>query len=280
MNHPNELGAIDSVPKSGRANKNIIVFIIAILLGAAGVYLSKQFIEGKAEYYKDKYAAQKETTRSVVVVARPMKKGEIVTQNDLVLRDVPIAYAHKSAVTEDNYSLAIGQRLTYDIDQGMPLLWPHLEGGQAPTFSGKIVDGKRALTIHVDEISSFSGFLEPTDNIDLYFTRREGKEETTYPLMQNLHVMATGERTELDKSGASMRTYRTITVLVTPKDAQRIILAQNVGTITASLRHPKDEAPIEPDPMTVSDLLGIKKQKGPIKKTKKGPGIEFIVGGV
>jgi len=280
MNHPNQLGAINTVPGSRRGNKGIIVFISAIILGAAGVYLTKQFIESRVEYFKDKYASQKEKTRSVVVVARAMKKGEIITQNDLVLRDVPVAFAHRSAILEDNYTLALGQRLTYDIEQGMPLLWPHLEGGQAPTFSGKIIDGRRALTIPVDEISSISGFLEPTDNIDIYFTRKMGGEEATFPLMQNLHVMATGVKTELDKSGTATRTYRTITVLVTPEDAQRIILAQNVGSITASLRHPKDGVPIKADPLTVSDLLGTKKAKRPIKKAKKGPGIEFIVGGV
>lgn len=280
MNHPTDLGAID-VAHSGKRSgkKSIIVFIIAILLGAAGVYLSNQFIESKVEYFKDKYESQKEQTRSVVVVVRSMKKGEVVTQNDLGLRDVPVAFAHKSAITEENYNLAVGQELTFDIQQGMTLLWPHLKGGEAPTFSGKIDDGKRAITIPVDEVSSISGFLEPTDNIDLYFTQTIGKEKSIFPLIQNLHVMATGVKTTVDKTGGAMTTYRTITVSVTPEDAKKIFLAQNMGGITATLRHPDDEKGINTDPLTESDLLGKKKKIIKKKKSQK-PGIEFIIGGV
>ena len=279
MNHPDELGAIDTVRVDRHSNKkNIIVFIIAILLGAAGVYLSKQFIDGKVEFYKDQYAAQKEQTRSVVVVSRTKRKGEVITQNDLQLRDVPLAFAHKSAVLEQNYNLALGQRLTYDIEQGMPLLWPHLEGGRAPTFSGKIVDGKRAITIPVDEVSSISGFLEPSDNIDIYYSQEIGKEKAIIPLIQNLHVMATGVKTDVDKSGKAAKRYQTITVLVTPEDAKKIFLAREIGGITASLRHPEDLKDTDNSPLKESELLGIKKR--PKRKRKRVPGIEFIVGGV
>jgi pilus assembly protein CpaB len=280
MNHPTDLGAIDVAHSSKRSGKKgIVIFIIAIFLGAAGVYLSNQFIQSKVEYFKDKYESQKEQTRSVVVVVRSMKKGEIVTQNDLGLRDVPVAFAHKSAITEENYNLAIGQKLTFDIQQGMALLWPHLEGGEAPTFSGKIDGGKRAITIPVDEVSSISGFLEPTDNIDLYLTQTIGDEKSIFPLIQNLHVMATGVKTTVDKSSSAMTTYRTITVSVTPEDAKKIFLAQNIGGITATLRHPDDEEDIKTDPLTESDLLGKKKKIIKKKKATK-PGIEFIIGGV
>lgn len=279
MNHPTDIGAIDSVHSEKRGGKkNVIVFFVAILLGAAGVYFSKQFIESKVEFYKDQYAAQKEQTRSVVVVSRKLKKGDVITQNDLVLRDVPVAFAHKSAVLEQNYNLALGQRLTYDIDQGMPLLWPFLDGGQSPTFSGKIVDGKRAITIPVNEVSSISGFLEPSDNIDIYYTKTIGKEKAIIPLIQNLHVMATGVKTEIDKSGSIAKRYQTITVLVTPKDAKRIFLAQEVGGIMASLRHPEDAKHVDGSPLKESELLGLKKRRHLQKK--KEPKIEFIIGGV
>jgi pilus assembly protein CpaB len=279
MNDPGEIGVIDHAHATGSGNKkNIIVFVVALLMGGVGVYLSKAFIESKVEFYKEQYAAQKEETRSVVVVGRPKKKGEIITQADLVLRDVPVAFAHKSAVLEQNYNLALGQRLTYDIDQGMPLLWPHLEAGLTPTFSGKIVDGKRAITIPVDEVSSISGFLQPSDNIDLYYTDKMGKEKAIIPLIQNLHVMATGIKTDVDKTGKATKRYQTITVLVTPLDAKRIFLAREISGITASLRNPEDIKDADKKPLKESELLG--KKKIYKKRRKSGPGIEFIVGGV
>ena len=279
MNDPNEMGMVNAISDTDRGSKkNMLVFAVAIIMGAAGVYLSKEFIEGKVEFYKDQYAQQKEQTRSVVVVSRSKKKGEVITQDDLVLRDVPIAFAHKSAVLEQNYNVALGQRLTYDIEQGMPLLWPHLEGGLSPTFSGKIIDGKRAITIPVDEVSSISGFLEPSDNIDLYYTHKIGKEKAIIPLIQNLHVMATGVKTQVDKSGGAGKRYQTITVLVTPEDAKKIFLAREISGITASLRHPEDSKDADKSALRESELVGKKKQYK--KRKQRRPGIEFIIGGV
>ncbi len=264
----------DDKKRRFNVNKNFIMIGISLLLGGAGVFLSKQFIEDKIDFYRSEMQQTEEMT-SVVVVARDMVRGEIVTPDALVLRDVPVAYTHNSAVVESNHEIALGQRLSFDIAKGKSLLWAHLAGGISPTFSGKVPEGLRALTVPVDEINSISGFLQPKDSIDLMLTHKNGKEDAIVPLMQNLHVMATGIRTEVNKSGSGVKTYRTITVQVTPEDAKRIILARDTGKVTATLRNPGDAEPIGTKSLTVSQLLG----KKPRRRQQKKRGIEYIVGG-
>lgn len=270
--------------KSRKPKKNFIMMALALLLGGAGVLLSKTYIEKQIAYYKGQLE-QTETMVKVVVPSRKLHRGEIVSSNDLLLREIPEKYADTNSVTSANYDVAIGQRVDFDIDEGRPLLWAHLEGGLSPTFSGKVPTGLRAMTVRVDEINSISGFLQPKDRIDLLLTYGAGTTQQIFPLIQNLDVIATGVQTLVDKNGAGgKRSFTTITVQVSPEQAKKITLSQQVGKITAMLRNPDDESALSETPMSVSSLLNIQKPPAPKPKkrnkvVKKKPGIEYIIGG-
>ncbi len=246
------MATIEEQSRRGRkSSKTFVMLFLSLALGAGGVYLAKGFIENKVNYYKSQLEKTEEMVK-VVVPVRPMARGEVVTASDLALREMPARFAHDNGLTEANHGVALGQRLSFDVGKGKPLLWAHLEGGLTPTFSGKLEDGFRALTVPVNEVNSISGFLQPTDNIDLFLTYKD----TVFPVMQNLHVLATGIKTETDKTGRSTgKTYNTITVQVTTDEAKKIVLAQSVGKLTATLRNPKDEGPIPNHTLTVSELL-------------------------
>jgi len=84
-----------------------------------------------------------------------------------------------------------------------------------------VPEGARALTVRVDEINSISGFLQPGDRIDLLMTHGLGTDNSVFPLIQNLNVIATGLQTRVDKNsvGGGKRSFTTITVNVSPDDA-------------------------------------------------------------
>ncbi len=272
----------------GRPGKQILMFVLSLALGAGGVYYSRQYIEDQVSYYKGQLD-KTEPMVEVVVPNRAMVRGEVLLSSDLSVRQIPEKYADSNAVNGNNYEVAIGQRIDFDIDEGRPLLWAHLEGGLTPTFSGKVEDGLRAMTVRVDEINSISGFLQPKDKVDLFLSFGTGPGQQILPLIQRLNVIATGVQTLVDKSsGGSTRNFSTITVHVSPEDGQRITLAQQVGKLTAMLRNPDDESPVDESPMTVSQLLN--QEKPAVKTTPKAaskpravaqkkPGIEFIIGG-
>ncbi len=261
--------------RGGKGWKNLLLLGLSLLIGAGGVYLARNFIKEKVDYYRSQLDKHEAMVKMVVPV-RDMRRGETVRSVDLALREIPLSYAHKGAVGSDNYEIAVGQRLSFDIAAGRPLLWAHLEGGLSPTFSGAVTKGKRAITVPVDEINSISGFLAPGDNIDLYMTYRQA----VVPVIQSLHVLATGSRTVRDKTGRSTSTYQTITVEVAPKVAKKIMLARSVGEITAALRNPKDRRPSGLSAYTLADLLN-KPRQARKKKRRVVPKarIEYIIGG-
>jgi len=271
----------------GRAVKNAGVLVLSLGLGGAGMFYSKEYIEGRVNYYRSQLE-KTEKMATVIVPKRRLVRGQRVTAGDLATRQIPVKFFDSNSVRSTTLDTALGQRISFDVDEGRPLLWAHLEGGQAPTFSGKVPAGLRAVTIAVDEINSFSGFLQPKDRVDFLLTHGNGDDAKTFPLLQNLEVMATGIKTITDKTGqGSKRRFNTVTVKVSDQEAKKITLAKKVGKITAMLRNPDDESPLVNRAMTVRELLG----KPPVRKkvrvkkrvlVKTGPtkpAIEFIIGG-
>ena len=268
----------------GRPGKHILMFVLSLGLGAIGVYYSKHYIEQQVSYYKGQLD-KTEKMVEVVVPKRNMVRGEILLASDLSIREIPEKYADSNAVNGSNYDVAVGQRVDFDIDEGRPLLWAHLEGGLTPTFSGKVADGLRAMTVRVDEINSISGFLQPKDKVDLLMSYGSGQGQKIFPLIQRLDIIATGVQTLVDKSSSgSTRNFSTITVHVSPNDAQKITLAQQVGKLTAMLRNPDDESSLNDQPLSVAQLLNIEQKPPSVVKPRKTrsvkePAIEYIIGG-
>ncbi|MET0068871.1 MAG: Flp pilus assembly protein CpaB [Candidatus Thiodiazotropha sp.] len=263
--------------KNGVINKNVIMLVISLIVGIGGIYLTKDFIERKINYYRSQLE-KTEKMVTLVVPNRNIQRGSIVTLRDFVKRDIPAKYAHKNAVTQSTFNTAVGQKISFDITEGRPLLWAHLEGGVYPTFSGKLEPGTRALSFTVDKVNSISGFLQPNDKIDLLLDYND----QIVPIVQNLHVIATGDKTRIDKTGRqSADTYNIVTVVVTPEIAKKITLARTLGKITALLRSPHDEQSISNEPMTIARLFNKPKQIINVKRRiiTKEKGIEYIVGG-
>lgn len=266
--------------------KSILMFAVSLGIGAAGVYFTKSYIEDQIAFYRGQLDKTEPMTQ-LVVPARKLLRGETITKELLVTRPIPQQYADTNSVTGADFELALGQRVDFDVDEGRPLLWAHLEGGKTPTFSGKVPEGLRAMTVRVDEINSISGFLQPQDRVDLLMSHGTGVEQEIFPLIERLEIIATGVQTLVDKNGTSAtRSFSTITIQVSPDQAQRITLAQQVGKITAVLRNPGDESPLAGTPMNVSKLLGIEpepepieEKRPPVRRAPPAPTIEFIVGG-
>ena len=267
-----------------RSFKNILMFLVSLGIGAFGVFYSKQYIEDQINVYKAQLD-KTEPMAMVIVPQRKLIKGEIVTADVLVSRPIPETFVDSNGVSKTDFEIAVGQRVAFDVDKGRPLLWAHLEGGKTPTFSGQVPEGLRALTVRVDEINSISGFLQPNDRVDLLLRHGSGDDQEIFPLIERLDVIATGVQTVVDKnSNETQRSFSTITVQVTPNEAQKITLAQSIGQITAVLRNPDDESPLAGGTVNVNSVLGIAPEpvKPPPKRRRQvdtGPKIEFIVGG-
>lgn len=207
-----------------------------------------QFLSRQVEQIE---ARAKSETVPVVVAKHDLPKGSLLTSATVAVRNIPRDFSHSVAVSPEQFGQLEGQALAFPVKAGEMVIWGLIEGKKTPSFSARVENGRRALTVPVDEINSISGMLEPGDMIDLIVTVDHKSEKITMPLMQSIQVMATGQRSVDDPKSGERRSYSTVTLDTTPGQAQNIIVAREAGKLTALLRNPQDK---NTDPVSDADL--------------------------
>jgi len=247
------------LPRRPKFNKTWAVLGVSLVIGVLAALGARSFL---AQQMSEIEARSRGKTVNVVVAKQALKRGDALSGETVAVRAVPLDYAHSSAISPGDFDRVDGQRLAYDVGPGEMILWGLLETKRVPTFSARVETGRRAMTVPVDEISSISGMLEPGDVIDLIVTVDRDGRKLTFPLLQTVKVMATGQRSVDDPKGGAVRQYATVTLDTTPEEAQRVIVAREAGRITALLRNPQDGKATASVQGDIDALLGLKK-KGP-----------------
>ena len=124
-------------------------------------------------------------------------------------------------------------------------------GGSA--LAAVVPEGKRAITVRVDDVVGVAGFLLPGNRVDVLATRRQaggGRGTESRTLLENLKVLAVDQTTSPDKNEPVV--VRAVTLEAEPAQAEEIVGAQQEGKVQLTLRNPLDgtrrELPKEPEP--------------------------------
>jgi pilus assembly protein CpaB len=225
---------------------------------------------GARGYISDQIAIERERLQprqpmvTIVVAKQDLARGDVVSPQTVAVREIPRAYLAPGTVQPERFDGFSGSRLVSPLRAGEPLLQTALEGADVSTFAAKVPAGVRAFTVVVDEVNSLSGMLQPGDRIDLLLSARlpataaqPQPPEITRALLQDIKVLATGRQVRPGGEDKASRTYGAITVEVSPAQAQRLVVAQRSGKLTATLRNPLDRDPVAHAPLDVYALLGI-----------------------
>ena len=266
--------------------RSLLLFGVALAFGALAMFGARGYISERVEAEKERLAPKRAMV-PVVVARHDLERGALVAPENMAVRDVPADYLPGSAILPERFERHIGARLDAPMRSGEPLLASAIVGADAGSFSGRIRQGIRAMSVLVDEVNSVSGMLQPGDRIDLLFSVRPPSlpgqppaQEVTAALMQDVPVLATGRQVRAGADDAAgTRHFTAITVEVSPEQAQRLIVAQRTGKLTAMLRHPDDRQPLGQRALDLNALLGIPPAMTPpvIAPARQGP--EIIVGG-
>lgn len=274
-----------------------------ISLGLLSLAMGVMAAWGVKSQVQDFLAAERERLRpqvktvEIVVAKRNLKAGDAVSADTMALRQVPEAYAASQAVREESFKGYQGLRLTQALQAGEALLPVMVAGAEVASFSARIKPGIRAMTLQVDEVNSVSGMLQPGDRIDLLMSARlpaassapapgapAMPADRTVALMQDLLILATGRSVRPGGSEETpSRGFNAITVEVSPEQAQRLVVAQRAGKLTALLRNPGDRRESSSRALDVHELLGVPRDlpRAPaaaiVASTPEGT--EIIVGG-
>lgn len=223
-----------------KINKNILALVVAVVLALICALLLKVVIDRKISS-----SLQVETV-SYVVANGDLTSGSIIdpfdSQQFAVRSDIPADLAQSNAITPNDADAISGALLIANMKRGDILTWQMVDTDERRQLASKLLPGRRALTIPVDDQSSISSMLKPNDRIDLLLSYDKGGMVVAAPLLQNVRVIATGDNvsTNYMASGQSLDRYANITLDLSIDDVSRVTTALDLGRISAVLRNPDD----------------------------------------
>jgi pilus assembly protein CpaB len=143
------------------------------------------------------------------------------------------------------------------VEVNEPVLVTRITGpGQKGGLSALIDPGMRAVTVRVDDVKGVAGFITPGDRVDIVLTRNEEKGAATSSyadvLLQNVKVLGVDQLANANQEKAEVA--KAVTVEVTTEQAQKLVLAQGVGTLSLVLRKAGAEDPESTRRVTSLDL--------------------------
>jgi pilus assembly protein CpaB len=262
----------------------ISLILIALICGGASIYLTNKYISSTIDEEKE-IINEKYKPVEVVVASFNLNPGDVISPDTVSVRSVPSGFVHSSAIKRDDFSSVNGFVLSNSLNEGEVLLTSHISQHKGNGFSSLIPEGRRAITLDIDQLGSIDGMLLPGDLVDLYYLKKislkingKEKEDTkVFPFLESVEVLATGQRVSRLDSGESI-TFATVTVNVTSKDAAKILLAKREGEITYALRGPAQDKEFLSDVITESDIFSLPEVTKK-KVVSYKPRVEFIIGG-
>jgi len=232
---------------------------VAVLLGLIAVILVRSYL-GNAAQNAATQTAGPGATVSIVVAARPLARGAVLQADALKI----VSYPQDAAPAEAFHSIpdvlngdSGNQRVALrDMVANEPVLSGNISGaGGRLGLSGVVAPGMRAVSVRSGDVAGVGGFVLPGDRVDILLTRSEGNQGTvTQVLAENVRVLGVDQMDNVEANKPVVA--KVVTVEVTPEQAQTISLAQAVGSVTLTLRHVADSAPLVKKFMTISDLGG------------------------
>ena len=202
---------------------------------------------------KRQYAANSQPVK-MVAAAKPMEPGMLITADYLTQIDWPANSPLEGSIAQPGD--AIGRIVLYPIAAKEPVRESMLAApGATAGLTAKIPDGMRAVAVETNDVSNVSGFLFPGCHVDVLVTFRPegGRDSMTATVLQNIGVLSTGEKLQPDPS-AKPQNVRQVTLLLTPEQAEKLVLAANQGTVQLALRNGSDQAQEERRPLQLKDL--------------------------
>ena len=233
--------------------RSIVVVALALVFGGSAAVGVNSYMKGAP--------APRGDVVPVVVAAFDLPRGGSITSEAVKLKEYPrdLVPARSIAKLEDAVNRGIFVPLTKDE--------PVLESKLAPKGAGRglaalIPSGMRAYSVKVPDVAQgVAGFILPGNRVDVLLSMGDigGSNETgggsTTTLLQNVEILAVDQKMDAPADNkVDTKDLRSVTLLVTPQQANQLDLGQNKGVLHLALRNIEDDNNAQTRPATLFDL--------------------------
>lgn len=211
-------------------------------------------------------------TISIAVADRDLQAGARLELEDIRLLDWPagdLPSGYSSSAAD-----LLGRGLLSSVRRNEPLLASKLAspevGGGMPIL---IPEGKRAMSVRVDDVVGVAGWVLPGTRVDVVVTMDRASQQSepaTRVVLQNLEVLAAGSSIERDLNG-DPQTVQVVTLLVDSEEAEELALAHSNGRLQLALRNPLDLESVETRGIHASHIIAGRPAPRVVQSTSPAP---------
>ncbi|HEY6659811.1 MAG TPA: Flp pilus assembly protein CpaB [Pyrinomonadaceae bacterium] len=220
-------------------NKRLILALTgAVLCGLLGVMLVTRYLANLQAYQRD--------LNNVVVAKSEIPLGAKITVDQLALAPMPNGSAPEGVFRK--LDEVAGRVAVTPIGLREPITKLKLApAGVGAGLQAVIPEGYRALTVRVDEVVGVSGFVMPGSYVDVIAVivpvtpsvAAQGPISKT--VLQNIKVLASGANLDSPQDQRQPTDVKAVTLLVTPEQAEKLVLAANESKLQLVMRNYSDQ---------------------------------------
>jgi pilus assembly protein CpaB len=225
--------------------KKLVLLVVALLVAVGTAFAARSLLLGASSPQAD--ATQLvEKGPKVLVAQRALPVGTILTADSIGFQSWPKDMVQDAYFVEGEADMQklLGTVVRHPITAGQPLTQGELVApGDRGFLAAALGPGMRAITIQVSAKTGVAGFIFPGDHVDMVLTQSVKSDDgpplkASETILRNIRVLATDQSTDTDTVDGKtvVRQFRTVTLEVTPRIAEKISVAQTIGTLSLVLR--------------------------------------------
>ena len=227
-------------------DRKTLVLLLGALVIAIGTALMARSMFAGASAPQVEAATPVPQGPKVLVAQRALPTGTIITADAVGFQMWPEELVQDAYFLDGESDLTklLGTVVRHPVTAGEPVTQGSLVApGDRGFLAAALGPGMRAVTVPVSAKTGVAGFVFPGDRVDMVLTQTvkgdEGQSlKASETILRNLRVLATDQSTtqETVEGKTVVRAFRTVTLEVTPKIAEKVSVAQTIGTLSLSLR--------------------------------------------
>jgi len=246
--------------------RKIILLAAAAVIAIAAMLLVRSMMNSSATTT----AAQNEPASQVIAAARDLPIGTLVKETDLKWIAWPTEAQSTNLFIKGNVEIAtlVGSVLRHSLRNGEPVLTSQLVNPHAQGFLAAVLHpGMRAMSIPVSPGGEVAGFVFPGDQVDVILThvlnRKDDPDLTDrhvgQTVVKDVRVLALDQKS--DDQTNDPKVAQLATLEVTPRQAEKLALATQLGALSLSLRSLATSDSVNPPP-SLDQILAAEKNSG------------------
>ncbi len=239
-----------------KSTRALLVMLVSLLLGLVAVAVAGKWIVDQTRI----------DASTILVAARDIDVGTRLEGDMLRRTDWPSSSLPNGSFQD--IDLLENRVLKSHLVRGEPVLESKLAPvGTSGGLSGVIEEGKRAITVRVNDVIGVAGFALPGNLVDVLVNAQdENRKPFSKIVLEQILVLAVAQ--DVGRDDTKPKVVTAVTLEVSPEEAEILDLARGIGTLSLALRNQIDHHAVETKGQRIQDLINQSDMPVKVKESK------------